>query len=523
MTPFKRQSKSHHDTESSIRLLGVLSHQAARQQQEETKAGRSHRYRLLTRRAIKTSVFLGLFLALQYSSSIHDYRRILNKLLGTNRKKKIVRGTKDASLKYILYYTRYFGREDFDWGQGRQPFAHCPVSACYATSNSYDVQSISDFDAFIYHAHQDGWIEHPGSIRTWRQPHHRFILFGQESPSNRPVVPGHNRERLREEWPYGNGEYTDAAGYNFATIDPYDSFFNWTMTHRWDSDIPFPYGWFQELNNTEYTAKNNGDPLLSLTRLEPYLPDHWKQFNASAFRERLAQKQHDLLHLAQRPKKVAWTVSNCGSFTKREKYVQELSRYIPVDIFGGCGNFSCSLSYDEMNRITGELDNCTATVRSDYKFYLAFENSFCDDYVTEKFFSNMDTNVVLVMGQANYSRIAPPRSYIDIFDYPSPKALAEYLHHLDRNDVEYLSYFWWQDFYRVIYLQSSPKNVLGQRAHRSGLCRICERLHHGDDNDISSSQQAQTYHNLAEWYQGPKDKAVCGRRLPDLHKQLEMH
>ena len=37
-------------------------------------------------------------------------------------------------------------------------------------------------------------------------------------------------------------------------------------------------------------------------------------------------------------------------------------------------------------------------------FYLAFENSKCDDYVTEKFFATAKMDIVpIVMGGSNYS------------------------------------------------------------------------------------------------------------------------
>ena len=63
----------------------------------------------------------------------------------------------------------------------------------------------------------------------------------------------------------------------------------------------------------------------------------------------------------------------------RLQYAQELGQYIGVDIFGACGTMKCSRSQSE---------NCFDLLKTKYKFYLAFENSNCQDYITEKFFVN---------------------------------------------------------------------------------------------------------------------------------------
>ena len=90
-----------------------------------------------------------------------------------------------------------------------------------------------------------------------------------------------------------------------------------------------------------------------------------------------------------------------------------MKKYISVDVFGGCGNFHC---------VKGSPD-CIATL-AQYKFYLAFENSLCKDYVTEKLFQSIreDLSLVpIVMGGADYSQIMPPGSYIDTRNFDSAK------------------------------------------------------------------------------------------------------
>ena len=77
-------------------------------------------------------------------------------------------------------------------------------------------------------------------------------------------------------------------------------------------------------------------------------------------------------------KKVAWFVSNCEASNSRLEYAQELGRYIQVDIYGRCGDLKCPRG----------KDSCNEMLNTDYKFYLAFENSNCRDYITEKFFIN---------------------------------------------------------------------------------------------------------------------------------------
>ena len=65
-----------------------------------------------------------------------------------------------------------------------------------------------------------------------------------------------------------------------------------------------------------------------------------------------------------------------------------------------------------------------------YKFYLSFENAYCNGYVTEKLskYLMVYTIIPVVYGWADYSQVAPPHSVIDVRDFKSPKDLAKYLY-----------------------------------------------------------------------------------------------
>ncbi|XP_021967372.1 alpha-(1,3)-fucosyltransferase C [Folsomia candida] len=118
----------------------------------------------------------------------------------------------------------------------------------------------------------------------------------------------------------------------------------------------------------------------------------------------------------KKAKLAALVVSHCDTPSKREYLVAKLKRFLNIDIFGGCGTKSCPPG------ITSE-DSCFTGISNTYKFYLAFENSLCDEYVSEKFFRAMNLTLIPVV--------------------------FYYLKFLDGNEEEYVKYFWWRKHYKV--------------------------------------------------------------------------
>ncbi|XP_074039636.1 glycoprotein 3-alpha-L-fucosyltransferase A isoform X2 [Leptinotarsa decemlineata] len=217
---------------------------------------------------------------------------------------------------------------------------------------------------------------------------------------------------------------------------------NWTATYRRDSDIVAPY-------------------------------ERWTYYDPE-----VRQKVQNRDYVANKTKKVAWFVSNCGARNNRLAYARELAKYIPVDIYGTCGPLKCPRSDKK----------CFDILERDYKFYLAFENSNCRDYITEKFYVNgLGQNVLpIVMGgrPEDYQRSAPEGSYIHVDEFAGPQELASYLHRLDKDNALYNSYFKWKG--------------TGEFINTFFWCRLCAMMH--------APLTHRHYEDVNDWWRGP---GVC--------------
>ena len=313
--------------------------------------------------------------------------------------------------KTILIWNSANRIETSAFGLGHQPFLQngCEISECVVFDNKSSILPLEEYDAIIVHMHEL-WLTQMPSFN--RRAHQRLIFLTQESPTTIPV-----------------------------DVTYYGNLFNWTMTYKLNSDIPLLYGRILP---------------------GPTAPKTLEETHRMIEAMHLASARN---YAVNKTRPIVWMASHCGTKSLRETYVKELSKFIPVDIYGGCGNFSCP-----RNGIHW-LSNpeCYDELETKYKFYLSFENSMCNDYVTEKFFEIMNHNIVpVVYGRANYSQFAPHHSYINALDF-TPEKLAQYLMLLDANDMFYNEYFWWKDHYRV-------ESGVEQMA-KHGFCDLCKKLH----------------------------------------------
>ena len=119
--------------------------------------------------------------------------------------------------------------------------------------------------------------------------------------------------------------------------------------------------------------------------------------------------------------------------------------HIKVDSYGACLNNRQGYG----GRMTDNVD-----AYKKYKFVIAIENSNCVDYVTEKLVKAVESGSIPILAGYNnrpdYRRFIPEHSYINVFDYPSIKALADDLKRIANNETLYQSYLWYKKHGKIL-------------------------------------------------------------------------
>uniref|UniRef100_F1L3G8 Fucosyltransferase n=1 Tax=Ascaris suum TaxID=6253 RepID=F1L3G8_ASCSU len=242
------------------------------------------------------------------------------------------------------------------------------------------------------------------------------VVFHIRNTSPQDLPQSRSRHQLfaffLQESPYHTG--------NVLNYLPRD-YFNITMSYRLDSDVHAGYGRLTVIDN--------------LTTSE----EVWKWEDVGKIVE-------------SKTKSVLSIVSNCNTESKREFYTRVLAKYITVTEFGHCSNRTCDAK-------------CAEEAIAQHHFYLAFENSVCRDYVTEKAFARMEKIIVpVVLKRSIASSLLPNGSFIAADDFDSPASLAAYMRHLEINKTEYLKYFDWTKIYK-------------KKTYEDYACNLCSLLH----------------------------------------------
>ncbi|KAI6228842.1 Glyco-tran-10-N domain-containing protein [Aphelenchoides fujianensis] len=248
---------------------------------------------------------------------------------------------------------------------------------------------------------------------------------------------------------------------------------DWNGPKRWSSDQKF-FAYLREAPGHYNSLRFKWSPPFQFNYTDP--EEDWEEVKAA-----VANKTGAAFAL----------ISNCKTRSKRELYIDEFKRRYPhlLQLYGKC--------YDKHGKKCTEEECLLPNLRS-HRFFFAFENAVCTNYVTEKFFRIKRLIVPVVLRRADYRRLLPDDAFIALDDFEcahlstylficsfsSMSALAAHLERLIVDQSLYLGYFRWT---RLLERRDPPRQL------EAALCAACERLY--DDDERRS-----TYRNLTAFY-----------------------
>ena len=144
----------------------------------------------------------------------------------------------------------------------------------------------------------------------------------------------------------------------------------------------------------------------------------------------------------------AFVVSNFMHFD-RITFYKKLSKYKKVDSFGPIFNnasipeelikkYKSNSTNHQEKRCTYNFNLVNQELFRDYKFVICFENSYADDYITEKLPNVMMANSIgIYRGAKNISEFFNTKSFINYDDYGNYNKMIEKIIELDKDDNKY--------------------------------------------------------------------------------------
>lgn len=257
--------------------------------------------------------------------------------------------TKEDGIIYMLVWTPINEMPFIVMQHGRHGFIkrNCTFQNCFITDQRAFFFDLLDFDVILFSVM--GMTKEMEMPRV-RSETQKFVLVGLEP-----------------------------AGIHKVPLE-YHKYFNITWTYKLDSDIVFQY----------VSVRNEFGE-----KIGPKMDMHW--LNIKDMRE---TNEYVKQKLVKKRIAAAMFVSNCVAPNERLRFSGELRQQLAnysqrVDVYGACGDRWC-------NR---DEEKCYALIETNYYFYLAFENSFGEDYVTEKLLTGLEHFAVpVVFGAANYTR-----------------------------------------------------------------------------------------------------------------------
>ena len=386
----------------------------------------------------------------------------------------------------------YTGVFDYkDWGEpnglGLAPFEKCPEKRCFAFKPYFRQKAEELADGVLVHG--PNLLNLPDRNAYKRNRNQLWLYYALESP---------------------RGSF---CSMHYKPTD-LDDWFNITATYKRDSNFIVNYAPVDNKDNIQ-------NDLTYLFEFKKLLDTNT---NPIALLRSLSSKT--------KKASVVWFVSHCETSSRRELFITEMRKHIDIDIYGKCGSYFDNSLPDPCAKALDPV-KCFNNLLNSYKFYLSFENSLCDDYITEKYWkiykpgAIFQVNMIPVVRgakQEQFEKVAPSNSFINAHNYESPKSLANYLNYLNNNNTAYFEYFQWKtQLYKNLTqnlkhlkvqnnLENRDRTAFLNNIEHSPFCLMCSMLH----NKTFMNSESNKIWKLSEWF---SPKSSCwdedeARRIP---------
>ncbi|XP_030024951.2 alpha-(1,3)-fucosyltransferase C [Manduca sexta] len=366
--------------------------------------------------------------------ALMDFKQLNSNAIVIMEDIKLNNSLNNSSLKYVLIWTLPQRDPLMYLGEGQVVFIKkkCPVTNCYITTNK-QLMNLKNFDVLLFNVPEINDKPHP-NLPPERSPHQIYVFASIESADYYPLC-----------------------------STRFDNYFNLTWTYKLNSDLYYGY----------MIIRNKQGEVIGPNQIM-----HWEKIeNMDPIDDKIKER------LKNKNKAAAWIVSNCNAPSGRDQFVREVQRQLDqyglvVDIYGNCGKKRC-----ERNM----MPKCLEMIEREYYFYFSFENSFAEDYVTEKLLSALNHYAVpVVFGTANYTRFMPDGIYLNAKELGA-KDLAKQMSEIINDKERYYNFFKWHNHYSYHEVEEVPETDFH--------CKLCEKL-----NSKEVTEGVNVYEHLRDWW-----------------------
>ncbi|KAJ2939784.1 hypothetical protein O0L34_g17975 [Tuta absoluta] len=357
-------------------------------------------------------------------------------------------------LKYILQWESP-KKEPLITGQKAFIDRKCQHKNCYIVSSKKVLRNKSylKYDVILFGPDLNNISINPALVQR-RLPHQKYVFISSAASDSYPLK-----------------------------SDVFNGFFNWTWTYHLDSNLQWGLPFVvRSVQNRRIVA--------------PKVKPRWILKRNASVKTWLTKDVEDLIRGRQRA--VAWFLSNCSNsssfrvrhqgnttFSKREREIQNLKNILlqkynlHLDTFGKCGEYECPEDNPK---------ECNNFIKRNYFFYLAYEKSLSNDYVSDHLLRAINSiTVPIVYGGADYNSFLPSGSYINASKMSTQELAALINRSVNNIRDSYLPYFKWKSYYSLHRTDSTPET--------DDYCRMCALV-----NNEEQLSQRTVYNNFTKWW-----------------------